>query len=87
MRGFIQGALVGVAVTAACLVGYAYGSNVDNQKLVRPGKIVPAEMAGNCRVDVGYGRLTVGDSCFGNEVMVGTRSGYILCSDIQVTCN
>lgn len=87
MKAFIQGALLGTALTAAAAGGYAYGTNRDNQTETRPGASAQEVTAGMCNVRVGYGRITGGDSCFSNEVMVGTRSGYILCSDVSVTCN
>ncbi len=90
MKTFIQGLVLGTVVTAAAVGGYAYGTNKSNQTEARPGKVqVEAEgkALGMCDVRVGYGRITGGDDCFGNEVMVGTRAGYILCSDITVTCN
>lgn len=89
MKAFIQGALVGAALTAAAVGGYAYGTNTSNQAETRPGVPIETEdkALGMCNVRVGYGRITAGDDCFSNEVMVGTRSGYILCSDISVTCN
>ena len=85
MRTFIQGAVVGAAVTASGLIGYAYGGNASNQNMTRPGASARAAETA-CQVQVGFGRLTVGESCFNGEVMVGSRSGYILCSDITVDC-
>ena len=84
MRGFFSGLIVGGAIAAAGLIGYAYGEashapEYDDAEL--------AEMMGQCRVRVGFGRTTLGDSCFGDEVMVGQRGDYILCADIAVTCD
>ncbi len=88
MKAFIQGSLLGTALTAMAVGGYAYGTNQSNQNTVRPGKVaLDHEALGTCDVRVGYGGITAGDSCFSGEVMVGTRSGYILCADISVTCN
>lgn len=88
MKAFIQGTILGATLTAAALGGYAYGTGRSNQTEQRPGTVkLDREALGACQVDVGYGRITAGDDCFGDEVMVGTRGGYILCSDISVTCD
>ncbi len=88
MKAFIKGSLLGAALTAMAVGGYAYGTNQSNQSTVRQGKVAaPSEVAGRCDVRVGYGRVTGGNDCFYNEVMVGTRSGLILCADVTVTCN
>jgi hypothetical protein len=88
MKAFIQGTVLGTALTAAAVGGYAYGTGQSNQTEIRPGKVkVESEALGSCNVRVGYGHITAGDTCYSNEVMTGSRSGYILCSDVEVTCD
>ena len=88
MKAFIQGTVLGVIITAAVASGYAYGTNRSTQTEVRPGKVVADAIAsGMCRTTVGYGRITYSDTCFRDEVVVGSRTGYILCADITVTCD
>jgi len=85
---FFQGVVLGGALTAAMAVGYAHASNNARSAAEELGEpSVPSLEAGNCRVDVGYGRMTYGDRCFRGEVMVGARDGYLLCADIEVSCD
>lgn len=84
MQGFLAGVIVGGAIAAAGLIGYAYGE-ASHQRAYENNDL--AEMMGQCRVQVGFGRTTSGDSCFGDEVMVGRRNDRILCADISVSCN
>ena len=86
MRTFISGMILGGSVVAAGLVGYAYGSDREPQAAGPDSVDVRPIEAGNCDVQVGFGRLTRGDECRFDQVMVGSRSGYILCSDLQVSC-
>ena len=81
--GFYTGLVAGAALTAAALVGYAYGAD----RAVTPEDVEASLEANYCRVRVGYGSLTPGDQCRYNQVQVGTRSGYLLCADIEVTCD
>ncbi len=77
MRGFPQGLVIGIALSVAGLVGYAYGG------VSRTGHAVETA---TCMVRIGPGRLTGGTQCNFNTVMVGTQAGYTLCADLQVTC-
>ena len=76
MRLFVQGIIAGGILTAAALVGYAYGEAGE-----------PEAAAGSCRAQVGYGSYTPGTKCYANQVMVGLQNGYLLCADLAVTCN
>jgi hypothetical protein len=85
MTQLIKGMIIGAAVTAAALGGYAFGTNQDQSDL--PDFVDVADLErGNCDVRVGFGRMTPGDECRFNQVVVGSRSGYLLCADIQVSC-
>lgn len=77
MKGFAQGLIVGAAVTAAALVGYAYGQS-NEQDLLESGQ---------CRVQVGYGHMTGDYMCRFNQVQVGQQNNYIYCADVTVSCN
>lgn len=79
LKPFVQGVVFGGALVAAFAVGYAYA----NQEKMPSN---PQIEAGNCSVRVGYGRITTGDRCFMDEVMVGTRGDYLLCADVTVNC-
>ena len=84
MRSFIKGMVLGAAVAAAALVGYAYGSSTAPAE----GSQTEANQAesGRCDVQVGFGRMTAGSECRFDQVMVGVRSEYILCADVEVQC-
>jgi hypothetical protein len=40
-----------------------------------------------CVTRVGPARLTMGDRCYRDEVMVGQRDDYIYCANLEVACN
>ena len=77
-RQFIVGFVGGAVATASLAFGIAYASERS---------AAPKKDASTCRVTVGYGRMTAGDECYMDRVMTGKRGNYILCGDIQVTCN
>lgn len=85
MTQLFKGMVIGSAITAAAMAGYAFGNNGElaNQREVDAGELA----RGNCDVRVGFGRYTAGDQCRFDQVMVGARDGYLLCADVQVTCN
>ena len=86
--GLIYGMIFGGSLVAAFAFGLAQASNTSRSDLEEVGEpSVHSIEAGNCKVAVGYGRMTYGDRCFRGEVMVGARDGYLYCSDIQVTCD
>ena len=79
MQGFIKGAIFGGAIVASALVGHAYGVSEDS--------ITGEFERGRCEVRVGYGRRTPGDECRFDQVMVGIRNEYLLCADLDVSCD
>ena len=88
MKLFLQGIMVGGAVVGAFTFGYAQASNTTRSAAEEFGEpTVQSIEAGNCAVKVGYGRMTYGDRCYRGEVMVGARDGYLLCSEVQVSCD
>lgn len=84
MATFIKGLIVGVTVTTAALGGYAYGTSRQQSDI--PDLQEAAELEATCRVNVGFARMSIGDQCPNDQVMVGTRNGYLLCADLQVSC-
>lgn len=85
MTQFVKGMIIGATVTAAALGGYAFGTNQDPSPLPDSVEVSDLER-GNCDVQVGNGRLTPGDECRFDQVAIGSRSGYLLCAEIQVSC-
>lgn len=86
MSQLIKGMIIGSAITLAAAGGYAFGTNSGSVQGQFQEESKDLER-GECTVSVGYGRLSVGSECRMNQVMVGTRSDYLLCADIEVTCN
>lgn len=85
MTQLIKGMIIGSAITAAAMAGYAFGNAGSPRGQQDPTEINELER-GNCDVQVGFGRYTVGDQCRFDQVMVGARDGYLLCADLEVTC-
>lgn len=50
-------------------------------------QVIPAKIAPVCSAKVGPARLTVGDRCFRDEVMVGRWGDNIYCANIEIVCN
>jgi len=85
MTELIKGMIIGSAVTVAALGGYAYGTNSGSHSNQIQYEYEALERE-HCSVTVGSGRLSVGNQCRFNQVMVGTSTDYLLCADIRVTC-
>lgn len=85
MTQLIKGMIVGSAITAAALGGYAYGTSA--QQAPAPVSFDSDDLERvNCSVRVGPGRISVGSECRNDQVMVGFRTDYLLCADVTVTC-
>lgn len=65
--------LVGSALTAAVTATITHAQNSDAPKAA-------------CIVRTSPPIYTGGGRCFGDKVMVGMSEGYLLCSDLVVTC-
>jgi hypothetical protein len=86
MSQLFKGMIMGSAITLAAAGGYAFGTS-SGQVPSHPQFDSEDLERGECTVNVGPGRLAVGSECRYNQVMVGTRSDYLLCAEIEVTCN
>ncbi len=89
MSQLIKGMIIGSAITVAALGGYAYGTSAGPNGGQSPNQTQNASEdleRTSCDVRVGPGRLSVGSECRYNQVMVGTRTDYLLCADFEVTC-
>jgi hypothetical protein len=84
---YAKGLVAGAALTAALGLAYALGSSQSGVARADEAAVEDAIARGQCRVEVGYGQMSVGESCRFDTVMVGARSGYLLCADIEVTCD
>ena len=77
-RQYLSGFIGGAIVVLALAFGVAFAAERG---------LTPKKADANCRVTVGIGRITATSECYNNRVMVGSRSNYILCSDITVSCD
>jgi hypothetical protein len=85
MTQLFKGMIIGSAITAAALAGYAYGTSAQQAPAPETFDSEDLERA-NCSVRVGFGRISVGSECRNDQVMVGYQSSYLLCADLTVTC-
>lgn len=79
---FLKGLVLGGAIAAAALMGYAYGRGGTDEAY----ETARRELQAQCDVSVGYGSITIGGRCRNDQVMVGYRDDYILCADVEVEC-
>ena len=85
MTQLIKGMIIGSAITAAALGGYAFGTSAPQAPSPASFDSEDLEHA-NCSVRVGPGRISVGYECRNDQVLVGFRTDYLLCADVTVTC-
>lgn len=76
---FLKGLVLGGAIAAAALMGYAYGTE-EAYDTARE------DLEANCDVRVGFGRPSFGSQCNFDQVMVGIQNDYMLCADVEVQC-
>ena len=85
MTGYLKGLVMGSAITAAALTGYAYGTAFTSQH--DEAELEEMIEMGSCRVRVGSARPTGGYKCNFEKVQVGAQGDIIYCANITVSCD